>query len=355
MSPSDGVLSVVDDAGLRADVDRIAAAAGSRVVHAAEPSSRKVWTAASAVVLDATAVTRCARLGLPRRDRVHLVHRTALTGDQWRESIALGVGRVLELPAQETELAAEFSDAGESVRGVRRGATVAVLGGRGGAGASVFATALAMTAGEALLVDVDPWSGGLDLVLGGEALTGLRWPDLTLQGGRLAYPALREVLPTRNGVTVLSAGRAAHDVDPGATASVLEAGSRGGVTVVCDLPRRVTSATEVVLDAADLVVLVTCADVRSCAAAAAVGAWVVAVNPNVGLVVRGPSPGGLRAVDVARITGLPLVAAMRPQPQLGGVLEHGGLALRGRSPLAVAARRVHDVLRGHAAGAEGAA
>ena len=348
MSPSGGVLSVIDDGGLRADVDRIAAAVGSRVVHASEPSSHKVWRAASAVVLDATAVGRCAHLGMPRRDRAYLVHRIDLTPDQWRDSIALGVRRVLRFPEQETELAAEFSDAGESSRRVRRGPTVAVLGGRGGAGASVFAAALAMTAGEALLVDLDSWGGGLDLVLGGESLSGLRWPDLTLQGGRVSYASLREALPSRDGVTLLSSGRAAHDIDAGAAASVLDAGSRGGATVVCDLPRRTSPVVDVALSVADLVVLVTCADVRSCAAAAAVGAWLASVNPNVGLVVRGPSPGGLRAADVAQITGLPLVAAMRPQPQLANVLEHGGLTLRNRSPLATAARRVHDVLTGHA-------
>ena len=101
---------------------------------------------------------------------------------------------------------------------------------------------------------------------------------------------------------------------------------------------------ETVLDAADLVVLVTSADVRSCAAAAALAPWVSAANPNAGVVVRGPSPGGLRAADVARIVGLPLLAAMRAQPGVAVSLEHGGLQVRRRSPLAAAARRVLAVL-----------
>jgi hypothetical protein len=61
-------------------------------------------------------------------------------------------------------------------------------------------------------------------------------------------------------------------------------------------------------------------------------------------VVRGPAPGGLRSGDVADIVGLPLLAAMRPQPQLAAALEHGGLRLGRRSPLAAAARRVLTVL-----------
>ena len=83
---------------------------------------------------------------------------------------------------------------------------LAVIGGRGGAGASVFATALAHAAPRALLVDVDPWGGGIDLALGSERDAGLRWPDLAAGGGRVGYPALRAALPSRHGVAVLSAG-----------------------------------------------------------------------------------------------------------------------------------------------------
>ena len=73
------------------------------------------------------------------------------------------------------------------------------------------------------------------------------------------------------------------------------------------------------------------------------------VNPNAGVVVRGPAPGGLRSSDVAEIVGLPLLAAMRPQPDVAVVLERGGLRLRRRSPLAAAARRVLAVLQQHPA------
>jgi secretion/DNA translocation related CpaE-like protein len=145
-------------------------------------------------------------------------------------------------------------------------------------------------------------------------------------------------------VTVLSAGRAASEVDAVALGAVIDAGRRGGATVVCDLPRRASTVVEAALDAADLVVLLTPADVRSCAAAAATAQWLVASNPNVGLVVRGPSPGGLSSGDVAQIVGLPPLAAMRPQPGVAAMLEHGGLRLRRRSPLASAARRVLTVL-----------
>jgi hypothetical protein len=114
--------------------------------------------------------------------------------------------------------------------------------------------------------------------------------------------------------------------------------------VVCDLPRRLTEAAETALDTADLVVVISPCDVRACAATATLAVVLTAINPNIGLVVRGPSPGGLRAQEVAAIAGVPLLASMRPYPRLAEQLEHGGLRLGRRSALAAAARQVLAVL-----------
>lgn len=342
------VLALLAEPALRDDVDRAAAAAGVTVVHTPELSSRKAWTGAAAVLLDASSAGLCADRALPRRRHVLLVGRTDPRPADWQAAIAVGVEQLLMLPAQDTDLVVALADAAESVRADhRRGPAVAVIGGRGGAGASLFAAALALSAGEALLVDVDPWSGGLDLALGGESEPGLRWPDLAVQGGRLAYPALHDALPRCGTVSVLSAGRGGADIKSDALAAVIDAGCRAGITVVCDVPRQPSVVVETALHAADLVTLVTSADVRSCAAAAVTGRWVAAVNPNVALVVRGPAPGGLGPRDVARIVDAPLVAWMRPQPRVAETLESGGLRLRARSPLAAGARRVLAVLQQH--------
>ena len=349
MTISNGVLALVGPA-LRDDVDRVAAAAGVPVVHATEPSSRKVWVGAAAVLLDAPGARRCAQRALPRRGGVVLVGPNQPQAADFQAAISVGAQHIMTLPEQDREVVAVLSDAVESAReGDGRGAVAAVISGRGGAGASLFATALACTATDGLLVDADPWGGGIDLALGSEAEPGLRWADLALQGGRLNHESLREALPRYRGVSVLSGTRAGCDIDAAPLGAVIDAGRRGGMTVICDVPRRITSASETALDAADLVVLITPADVRSCAAAAAIAPWVGAINPNVGLVVRGPSPGGLRSADVARMVGLPLLAAMRAQPGLSDSLERGGLRLRGRGPMVGAARRVLTVLTQHPA------
>lgn len=346
VAASAGVLAVVADPELCEEVDRVAAAVGVRVVHAgAGTLSRKTWSAAAAVVLDEGAAERCGRAALPRRGHVTVLAMADPVAATWAVAVAVGADRVLRLPGQERELVTALAEAAESARddGLR-GDAVAVVGGCGGAGASSLAVALARVAPDALLVDLDPWGGGIDLLLGAESAAGLRWPDLALQGGRLNWSAVREALPRHRGVSVLSGTRHGYELAAEPVSAVVDAGRRGAVTVICDLPRRLTDATHAALDAADLVVVVSRCDVRACAASAAMAPVLAAVNPNVGLVVRGPSPGGLRAPEIADITGLPLLASMRAEPQVAEQLERGGLRLGRRSALAAAARQVLGVL-----------
>lgn len=352
VSTATRLLALVTQSVLRDELDRVAAAVGVRVIHlgSAMPN-RRAWSAAAAVVLDEQAAARCGPARLPRRPHVVVLTTGEPTPLAWQAGVVVGAQRVLALPAEADELVAELAEAGESVRdGARRGDVIAVIGARGGAGASLLATALAQLAGDALLVDLDAWGGGIDLLAGTENAAGLRWCDLAQHSGRLTWPALRGALPRHHGVSVLSGARrgdAAQEtpgVETGPVDAVVDAGRRGGVTVVCDLPRTWADPVETALSAADLVVVISPCDVRSCAAGAAIAPRLRALNPNVGLVVRGPAPGGLRAAEVAEIVGLPLLAALRAEPRLAERLEHTGLHLHRRSALAVAAGRVLEML-----------
>lgn len=346
------VLLVLEDPELTAAVDRVVAAVGARAARVGTPS-RRAWLGADAIVLDEPGARRCVHEGLPRRDGVLLVGTRTPSAETWTAAVDVGAEQVCALPNQDAELMQHIADAVEAGAPERGGRVVAVAAGRGGGGASVLSAALALSADEALLIDVDHCGGGLDLLLGGESLPGLRWPDVRVHAGRLAWTAIRDVLPRRDGVSMLSATRSFHEIDPGAVAAVTDAGRRGGVTVVCDIPRQLGPAAECALQHADLVVVVTTCDVRGVAAAAATVTALATVNPALGLVVRGPSPGGLRAREVATAAGVPLLAAMRPEPLLARRLEQGGLRLRPRSPLSLTARRVlaalHRVEAGRAA------
>lgn len=347
-------LVMVSDPELLDALLRMAAAAGCELVRAVDPTqARRHWTDAPLVLLDPPAARTCAESGLPRRRSVVVAVRGALPPSVWEQAVAVGAENVVSLPEAESWLVAALAEAAEGGRG--GGAVVAVVGGRGGAGASVLAVAVAVTAVRAgervLLVDCDPLGGGLDLVLGAEDLGGLRWPGLDVGGGRVPATALHAALPApavggTGELAVLSCDRTAHGPSPTAVTSVLDSGRRAGETVVCDLPRYPTEAAVAALADADLTVLVVPADIRSCAAAARV-AGVVGEHggPAVGLVVRGPAPGGIAPDEVATVLGLPLIAAMRPEPGLVRALERGDAPGRPRGPLAGAATAVLDALR----------
>lgn len=338
------VLRFIDDAGLAAAVERAAAAAGIRVQSATSPN-RKNWRTAAAIVVDPANAIRCSQAGMPRRSGVVLVTAEEPSAAVWSAAIGVGAEHLYVLSRQDAELVRTLSEAADAGRAAARaGRVIAVTAGRGGSGASVFAAALAQCAEPALLVDLDPYGGGIDLLVGVESVPGLRWPDFGAQAGRLHWSAVREALPRRGEVSVLSSGRHHHDIDSGPVAVVVEAGQRGGATVVCDLPRQLGTVGAGVLELADLVVVVTACDVRGVAGAAAVTGVARTVNPNVGVVVRGPAPGGLTPGAAAELAQAPLLAAMRPEPSLANRLEQGGLRLRRHSPLATAARRVLGLL-----------
>lgn len=342
------VLIVVSDSELAAGADSIAAAVGARSLAVHTPS-RRSWLAAAAIVLDEPGAQRCARAGLPRRAGVVLVGTEPPTASSWAAAVEVGAQHVCAWPTQEAELVRHLAGAAERGPSTGRGGPVlAVTSGRGGGGASVFSAALGLSAGNGMLVDLDPCGGGIDLLLGGESESGLRWPDLQVHGGRLNWVALREVLPSHSGVTVLSGTRDFHEIDADAVSAVVDAARRAGATVVCDVPRQLTPAAVRALQFADLVVVVTSCDVRAVASTSAMLAVLRGVNPAVGLVVRGPSPGGLLAREVAEAAAAPLLASMRPEPMLTRRLEQGGLRIRRRSPLGRAALTVLDLVQRNA-------
>ena len=194
-------------------------------------------------------------------------------------------------------------------------------------------------------MDCDLWGAGLDVLLGIENDPGLRWGDLAAPSGRLQVDALRHALPVvRSGsgqVAVLSSGRSNSEISADVLDVVVDAGRRSGGITVLDVPRAPGGLAERALEVADLVVLLAPADVRSCWAADRLSNRIRGSGSAAGLVVRGPSPGGLGAAELADVLGLPLLASMRPESGLARNLEFGlVLGTSRRRPLLKAARAV---------------
>ncbi|WP_373684902.1 septum site-determining protein Ssd [Streptomyces lunaelactis] len=315
----DGPLIVTEDLELLDDLLRLCAAAGAEPdVHHSVPERRGSWESAPLVLVGDDAAARCR--GATRRRGVLLVGRDQDDPDVWRRAVEIGADCVLRLPDGESWLVDRIADVVEGVG--RQALTVGVIGGRGGAGASTLACALAVTAARSgrrtMLVDGDPLGGGLDVLLGGERAEGRRWPDFAASKGRVAGGALEESLPELHALRVLSWDRGDSVViPPEAMRSVLAAARRRGGVVVVDLPRRVDEGVAEALAQLDLGLLVVPGELRAVAASNRVASTVGMVLQDLRAVVRGPYAAGLDEQWVADALGLPLAGEL---PMEAGLL-----------------------------------
>ncbi|MEW2550017.1 septum site-determining protein Ssd [Streptomyces sp. NPDC047002] len=330
-------LIVTEDVRLLDDLLRLCAAAGAEPeVHHTLPERKGSWEEAPLVLVGDDAAARCR--GAARRPGVMLVGREQDDPAVWRLAVEIGAECVLRLPDAEGWLADRLADAAEGA--AEHAVTVGVIGGRGGAGASTLACALAVTAARAgrraMLVDADPLGGGLDVLLGGERAEGRRWPDFAASKGRVAGTALEDSLPRLHDLSVLSWDRGETvTVGPDAMRSVLAAARRRGGVVVVDLPRRVDEAVAEALAQLDVGLLVVPAELRAVAAAEQVASRVRMVLRDLRAVVRGPCPAGLDGAWIAEALGLPLVGELPQEPALSDALERGAPpGARARGPLA---------------------
>lgn len=342
-------LVVTGDPELLDDLLRLAAAGGTELDVAADvAAARPRYPAAPLVVIGADQVAAAVRARLPRRTGVVLACRGEIPEWLFAVSPRLGSENVVQLPVAEAWLVDRFADRPDRPDG----RLLAVIGGRGGAGASILAGGLAVTAVSAghrtLLLDADPLGGGLDLLLGWEMVDGLRWSALAGAGGRVDPPTLLNALPKRGDMVLLSFARdEAPAVPAEAMAVTIDAARRGRDVIIADLPRQLDDASVLALQSADRAVLIVPAELRAAAAAARVAQTVQMHRADLDLVVRGPAPGRLKPRDVANALGLPLAGTLRPEPAMCQALERGEApASGGKGPLAALCRRLITELVG---------
>lgn len=318
-------LLVSNDPDLIDDVVRLAAANGVEVHLATDAeAARSHWVLAPMVLVGSDAAARVAAAQLPRRRDVVLVGRTP-TPEDWQHAVGLGAEHVVCLPDAERWLIDRLADSGEGTS--RDGAVVAAIGAGGGAGASTFAAGLALAAAarslRVLLIDADPLGGGLDVLLGIEDASGVRWPDVAETRGRLSAAALDQALPHVGGVAILSSARGrTTSLPPESLTAVLDAGERGFDLVVVDLPRHLDQAAEIALARADEALIVSVNRVRSIAAAAGLAAALESRCASVGLVLRSDAT-GVSEDAVRTALSLPIRATLPHVPGLASRADNG--------------------------------
>jgi secretion/DNA translocation related CpaE-like protein len=340
-------LLVSADPLLVADVQRLCAAAGvmPEVVRDSAHALR-LWASAPVVLVGEDCATALAASSPPRRQRVHVLGRSPVGDAMFRDALGVGAETVAGLPASETWLVELLTDVGDG--SAAPGVTIGVIGGSGGAGATVFAAALSQMAtgvGRTLLVDADPIGAGIDRVLGLESTDGVRWDSMLQTTGRLSSRSLREALPRTGQLSVLTwpTDRPAT-LQAFAMREVLSAGRRGFDTVVVDLPRHRDTVIDETISRCDHVVLVSTLTVPGVSSAARVAHRLPEATPARHLVTRG-GRGGVAPESVSRLLRIPLLAAMADQRGLDEAINLGaGPARSRRGTLARAARSAATAL-----------
>lgn len=337
-------LIVTADPTLSTELLRLAAAAGvvPDVVDDIAGALRR-WAEAPLVLVGSDLADAVGAAGPPRRTGVHLVTTEEHPGGLYPAALACAAESVHCLPSAAAALVGDLTDSGDGPRAA--GVVVGVIGGAGGVGASVFAAALAeVLAGrtEVLLIDADPYGAGIDRVLGLEEVEGVRWDGLVQAAGRLSARSLRDALPRRGRLAVLTWSASGSGSVPEATMrAAVSAGRRGYAFVVIDLARYDDPVAADLLVRCDQVLLVATTTVPAIAAAARM----VGRLPAATRLVLRTMGGGVGSEEVAGLLGLPVLTAMRDQRGLDEAIGLGLGPLRSRrGPLARAARAVADAV-----------
>lgn len=319
------------DARLVDDVRQLCAMAGQQLQATAQPGDvARLCRQASLVILDGEAVDLVDDTLRGQPAEVVVVTDDARRLAVWEAAVRVGARRVLTQPADNAALLELVALACEPTGPA--GPLLAVIGARGGVGASTLAVALSWAVAEqrrpVTLVDLDPIGGGLDVALGLERVDGLRWAELCGTRGVVPSVALREQLPAAGGVAVLSAsstpdGAPVAMPDRAALTSVLEATRRGDGVVVADLPRWSCDAADVVIAECDAAILVVPAEVRGVVAATACLRRLRAHRDDIRLVVRTDGRSRLHDSDVIAALGLEHLATVRHEPGLSAANDRG--------------------------------
>lgn len=305
------------------EVVRLASASALEVHVAPDVAAATAhWLSAPLVIIGSDVALNATIPG--RRARVVVAHVNDESSDlgaqrdMWRFAVEVGAEHVVELPEGERWLVDSLRECAEGP--ARNGQIVAVLGGSGGVGTSTLTVNLAVCSAQrgcrSLVVDADPWGGGLDLLVGAEDITGARWSDLHQVSGHLPAGHLEAALPRVADVSVLSCTRSDSDFPAQNTlAAVLAAGRRSHDAVFVDCSRITDDVLSAVITTSDSAVLLVGDHVRSTAAAARRQSWLRSKVAHV-CVVSASTPRGISREDVAHALGVHVVTAVPHVPSM---------------------------------------
>lgn len=324
------ILIAVEDPVLHPEAMHVAAATGRPVIETTNLMDiSRHFHRASAVLIDASMASQLSPG--KRRDRVFLLDSDPGPSD-WKTAMKIHAEQAMLLPAQAGELLSALGRDDKQLP-VASGHVIGVAGVVGGTGASTFAAALAKRRAESattVLIDADPSSGGIDLLLGIEDVPGARWPDVELRRGTVQAADVLKALPsTPDEVVVLSTARsnildpfALSESDVSAAIDCFLSADRS-VDVVVDLPHARVHPD--IAERLSHLVLVIPAEVRAVAAARARYMELQQLHVSIACVLRHRGWSGLDVAEVEEILGADITAEVGSIQRLAKSVEMHGL------------------------------
>ncbi|MDK4330842.1 septum formation initiator [Corynebacterium accolens] len=343
------IVVAIGEEALRAEAVHAAAATSHEVITVTDPRDiPRSLPGAYTVLVDALMARVIASAQAAQATPAPVLFLAADPGPiDYEAALACHADHAFIIPAEIKDLLAAIAQAAHPPEDHLGSATIAVVGASGGVGTSTFAAALARshcTADEqarALLIDATAHSGGLDLLLGVEALPGARWPELNMGDGSIDAADLYRALPsTADGIAVLSAARStvkdSFKLDTTLLAAATSAAHAGEGLCVVDC------TAENIPAACTHVVLVVAAEVRSAAAAAQLILRLDEARRDIVVVLRQRQWAALSAPEVEDIIHHRVSAQLPTVRGLTRSIEIGGLPARLPAALAKTARAVRE-------------
>ncbi|HMU35802.1 MAG TPA: septum site determining protein, partial [Marmoricola sp.] len=174
MTQDSQAMLVTADQSLAREVLRLAAAAGVDPLVVATPSDAlRLWSGFGVILVGVDLASACAQVAPPRRNDVHVLSNGAPGSEAFAQALAIGAQSLIDLAGSPSLLLETLSNVGEGTN--PPAVVVGVIGGAGGAGASVLAAALARVSSwtqPTLLIDADPLGAGSDRLFGLEFAEG---------------------------------------------------------------------------------------------------------------------------------------------------------------------------------------
>ena len=262
----------------------------------------------------------------------------------WEKASICGFGEVIVWPEGSGLLAHRLGEL--AAASTAHAAVVAVVGGRGGCGATTLAVSLAVAAADqgvaSVLVDADSHSHGLSRALGITDGEGLRWADFADIGEPLTAVGVRSQLAEADGFAVLTGPWGSRPASAVSRRYALNACELAFDLVVVDVPRYELASAGVSSTA--FWVPLTTLEVRSLMTTAALLSEGV-VNPSPAVVVRsdvGPVP----QKSAKAVLGPGSPSWLRGSRGIRGAADFGDLGNAvGRGPIAELAQDLVSSLR----------